>query len=219
MSFSGRCLLSNYMVGRDANRGECAQPCRWGYYLMEEKRPGQYFPIFEDEKGSYILNAKDMCMIEYIDKVIDAGVTSLKIEGRAKSFYYVAVVTNAYRQAVDLYKKDPKNFKLPSWIEEETRKVSHRQYSTGFYFGRPEQGRKRDSTTKTAAMSASGMLSQLWTRPKGMFCTAPRETNSRLGKKWRSSVRLRHWKIVRLPIRSPKSPTSWATNASRQTTR
>lgn len=140
MSFSGRCLLSNYMVGRDANRGECAQPCRWGYYLMEEKRPGQYFPIFEDEKGSYILNAKDMCMIEYIDKVIDAGVTSLKIEGRAKSFYYVAVVTNAYRQAVDLYKKDPKNFKLPSWIEEETRKVSHRQYSTGFYFGRPEEG-------------------------------------------------------------------------------
>ena len=140
MSFSGRCLLSNYLVGRDANRGECAQPCRWGYHLVEEKRPGQYFPIFEDEKGSYILNAKDMCMIEHIDKVIDAGVTSLKIEGRAKSFYYVAVVTNAYRQAVDLYKKDPKNFKLPSWLEEETRKVSHRQYSTGFYFGRPEQG-------------------------------------------------------------------------------
>ena len=139
MSFSGRCLLSNYMVGRDANRGECAQPCRWNYYLMEEKRPGQYFPVFEDDHGSYILNAKDMCMIEYIDKVIDAGVTSLKIEGRAKSFYYVAVVTNAYRQAVDLYKKDPANFKLPAWIEEETRKVSHRQYSTGFYFGRPEQ--------------------------------------------------------------------------------
>ena len=140
MSFSGRCLLSNYMIGRDANRGECAQPCRWGYHLMEEKRPGQYFPVYEDEKGTYILNAKDLCMIEHLDKVIDAGVTSLKIEGRAKSFYYVAVVTNAYRQAVDLYKKDPKNFHLPTWIEEETRKVSHRQYSTGFYFGRPEQG-------------------------------------------------------------------------------
>ena len=140
MSFSGRCLLSNYMIGRDANRGECAQPCRWGYHLMEEKRPGQYFPIYEDEKGSYILSAKDLCMIEHLDKVIDAGVTSLKIEGRAKSFYYVAVVTNAYRQAVDLYKKDPHNFQLPAWIEEETRKVSHRQYSTGFYFGRPEQG-------------------------------------------------------------------------------
>ena len=106
MSFSGRCLLSNYMIGRDANRGECAQPCRWGYHLVEEKRPGQYFPIYEDEKGSYILNAKDMCMIEHLDKVIDAGVTSLKIEGRAKSFYYVAVITNAYRQAVDLYRKD-----------------------------------------------------------------------------------------------------------------
>ena len=140
MSFSGRCLLSNYLVGRDANRGECAQPCRWGYHLVEEKRPGQYFPIFEDKNGSYILNAKDMCMIEHLDKVIDAGITSLKIEGRAKSFYYVAVVTNAYRQAVDLYKKDPANFKLPAWIEEETRKVSHRQYSTGFYFGRPEEG-------------------------------------------------------------------------------
>lgn len=140
MSFSGRCLLSNYMIGRDANRGECAQPCRWGYHLVEEKRPGQYFPIYEDEKGSYILNAKDMCMIEHLDKVIDAGVTSLKIEGRAKSFYYVAVITNAYRQAVDLYRKDPQHFVLPSWLEEETRKVSHRQYSTGFYFGRPEQG-------------------------------------------------------------------------------
>lgn len=140
MSVSGRCLLSSYMAGRSGNRGECAQPCRWGYYLMEEKRPGQYFPIYEDEKGSYILNAKDLCMIEYIDKVIEAGVTSLKIEGRAKSFYYVAVVTNAYRQAVDLYKKDPTHFQLPAWIEEETRKVSHRQYSTGFYFGRPEQG-------------------------------------------------------------------------------
>lgn len=95
MSFSGRCLLSNYLADRDANRGECAQPCRWNYYLMEEKRPGQYFPVFEDEKGSYILNAKDMCMIEYIDQLIEAGVTSLKIEGRAKSAYYVSVITNA----------------------------------------------------------------------------------------------------------------------------
>ena len=139
MSFSGRCLLSQYLVNRDANRGECAQPCRWGYHLVEEKRPGQYFPIFEDEKGSYILNAQDMCMIEHIDKLVDAGITSLKIEGRAKSAYYVAVVTNAYRAAVDAYIENPDNFVLPSWIEEETRKVSHRQYSTGFYFGTPEQ--------------------------------------------------------------------------------
>lgn len=139
MSFSGRCLLSHYLVNRDANRGECAQPCRWGYHLVEEKRPGQYFPVFEDEKGSYILNAQDMCMIEHIDKLVDAGITSLKIEGRAKSAYYVAVITNAYRAAVDSYLESPENFILPAWIEEETRKVSHRQYSTGFYFGRPEQ--------------------------------------------------------------------------------
>lgn len=138
VSFSGRCLLSQYLVNRDANRGECAQPCRWGYHLMEEKRPGQYFPIFEDEKGTYILNAKDMCMIEHIDKLAEAGVTSLKIEGRAKSAYYVSVVTNAYRMAVDEYYKDPYNFRLPNWIRDEVYKVSHRQYCNGFFFGTPE---------------------------------------------------------------------------------
>lgn len=140
MSFSGRCLISNYMLGRDANRGECAQPCRWSYHLVEEKRPGQYFPVMEDEKGSYILNAKDLCMIEHIDEVIKAGVNSLKIEGRAKSFYYVATVTGAYRNAVDLFHKDPDNFKLPQWISDETKKVSHRMYSTGFFYGRPQEG-------------------------------------------------------------------------------
>jgi len=138
VSFSGRCLLSQYLVNRDANRGECAQPCRWGYHLMEEKRQGQYFPIFEDEKGTYILNAKDLCMIEHIDKLAEAGVTSLKIEGRAKSAYYVAVVTNAYRLAVDEYYKNPKNFVLPEWIREEVYKVSHRKYCKGFFFGTPE---------------------------------------------------------------------------------
>ena len=139
VSFSGRCLLSQYLVNRDANRGECAQPCRWGYHLMEEKRPGEYFPIFEDEKGTYILNAKDMCMIEHIDKLAEVGVTSMKIEGRAKSAYYVAVVTNAYRMAVDEYRKDPYNFKLPDWIRDEVYKVSHRKYSKGFFFGVPEE--------------------------------------------------------------------------------
>ena len=137
MSFSGRCLLSDYFVGRSANRGECAQPCRWSYYLMEEKRPGQYFPVFEDERGSYILNAKDLCLIESLDQLCRAGVSSLKIEGRAKSAYYVAVVTNAYRNAVDLYQKDPDHYQLPQWLLEETRKVSHRDYSTGFLYGRP----------------------------------------------------------------------------------
>ena len=138
VSFSGRCLLSNFMVNRDANRGECAQPCRWGYYLVEEKRPNEYYQITEDEKGTYILNAKDLCMLEYIDKVAQAGVTSLKIEGRAKSSYYVSVVTNAYRQAVDLLKKDPNNFVLPKWLKEEVYKVSHRKYCTGFFFGHPK---------------------------------------------------------------------------------
>ena len=139
VSFSGRCLLSQYLVNRDANRGECAQPCRWGYHLVEEKRPNEFFPIFEDEKGTYILNSKDMCMIEHIDKLAQAGVTSLKIEGRAKSAYYVTVVTNAYRMAVDHYYKDPDNFVLPEWIRDEVYKVSHRKYCNGFFFGTPEQ--------------------------------------------------------------------------------
>ena len=138
VSFSGRCLLSQYLVGRDPNRGECAQPCRWSYHLVEEKRPNEFYPIFEDEKGTYILNAKDMCMIEYIDKLAEAGVYSLKIEGRAKSAYYVTVVTNAYRMAVDEYYKDPYSFKLPDWIRDEVYKVSHRQYCSGFLFGRPD---------------------------------------------------------------------------------
>ena len=139
VSFSGRCLLSQYLVNRDANRGECAQPCRWGYHLMEEKRPGEFFPVYEDEKGTYILNSKDMCMIEHLDKLADAGVTSLKIEGRAKSAYYAAVVTNAYRMAVDEYYKDPANYNLPGWIKDEVYKVSHRKYCNGFFFGVPDE--------------------------------------------------------------------------------
>ena len=138
VSFSGRCLLSQYLVSRDANRGECAQPCRWGYHLMEEKRTDEFYPIFEDEKGTYILNAKDLCMIDHLDKVAKAGVTSLKIEGRAKSSYYVSIVTNAYRMAVDILKNDPDSYKLPDWIREEVFKVSHRKYCTGFFFGHPK---------------------------------------------------------------------------------
>lgn len=138
VSFSGRCLLSQYLVNRDANRGECAQPCRWGYHLMEEKRPDEFYPIFEDEKGSYILNAKDMCMIDHIDKLAQAGINSFKIEGRAKSAYYVSVVTNAYRMAVDAYKRNPEHFELPQWVKDEVFKVSHRAYCTGFFFGHPK---------------------------------------------------------------------------------
>ncbi|MCI7350906.1 MAG: U32 family peptidase [Ruminococcus sp.] len=138
VSFSGRCLLSQYLVNRDANRGQCAQPCRWGYHLMEEKRTDQFFPVFEDEQGTYILNAKDLCMIDHLDKVVKAGVTSLKIEGRAKSSYYVSVVTNAYRMAVDYLMGHPDDYDtLPDYIKDEVFKVSHRKYCTGFFFGHP----------------------------------------------------------------------------------
>ena len=133
VSFSGRCLLSNYLTGRDANRGQCAQPCRWKYHLVEEKRPGQYFEISEDG-GTHIMNSRDMRMIEHLPALIDAGITSFKIEGRMKSAYYTAVVTNAYRQALDAAIRG--EALDPLWVEE-TEKVSHRPYSTGFYFGEP----------------------------------------------------------------------------------
>lgn len=139
MSVSGRCLLSNYLTGRDANRGACAQPCRWKYHLVEETRPGQYMQISQDESGSYILNAKDMCMIEYIPQMYKAGITSLKLEGRAKTEYYTAAVTNAYRRAVDMFTKDGDNYRLPPELFEEVNKISHREYSTGFYFDTPGQ--------------------------------------------------------------------------------
>ena len=136
VSYSGRCLLSNYMTGRDASRGACAQPCRYQYALVEEKRPGEYFPIGEDAGGAYILNSRDMCMIDHIQELLDAGLDSLKIEGRAKSAYYAAVVTAAYRHAVDAALAGaPLD---PVW-RGEVEKVSHRPYSTGFYFGEPGQ--------------------------------------------------------------------------------
>ncbi len=138
VSFSGRCLLSNYLTGRDANRGDCAQPCRWSYSLMEEKRPGEYFPVEENGRGTFILNSKDLCMIRHIPELAAAGVDSLKIEGRAKSAYYVAVTTNAYRRAIDEYRRDPKA-PLSPWVAEELNKISHREYTTGFYFGSPGQ--------------------------------------------------------------------------------
>ena len=138
VSFSARCLLSSYMTGRDANRGDCAQPCRWSYSLIEEKRPGQHFDITESDKGTYILNANDLCMAEHLKELCDAGIDSLKIEGRAKSHYYVAVVTNAYRGAVDSLKNADENWTLPAWVSDELNKISHRTYSTGFYFGTPQ---------------------------------------------------------------------------------
>lgn len=137
VSFSGRCLISEYLTGRGANRGECAQPCRWGYYLMEEKRPNQFYKVFEDERGSYILNARDMCMIEHLDDLMEAGVTSFKIEGRAKSAYYVAMTVNSYRAAIDSFKRGEKP---EPWVLDEVNKISHRPYSTGFFYGKPTDG-------------------------------------------------------------------------------
>lgn len=136
VSFSGRCLISSYMTGRDANRGDCAQPCRWKYHLYEPNREGQFFPVEENDQGTFLYNSRDLCMIEHIPELVKAGVSSLKIEGRAKSSYYVTVITNAYRQAVDEYMKNPENFVLPKWIKAETEKISHREYNTGFYFGK-----------------------------------------------------------------------------------
>ena len=134
VSYSGRCVLSNYMTGRDAQRGACAQPCRYKYALMEEKRPGEYFPVEEDSKGAYIFSSRDMCMIDHVGELIDAGVNSLKVEGRAKSAYYAACVTNAYRHAIDAAAAgQPLN---PIW-RDEVEKVSHRHYSTGFFYGQP----------------------------------------------------------------------------------
>ena len=136
VSYSGRCLLSNYMTGRDSNRGACAQPCRYQYALVEEKRPGEYFPVFEDEKGTYILNSRDMCTIDHLKELTEAGIDCIKIEGRAKSAYYAAVVTGAYRHCIDdLAAGKPID---PVW-RDEVEHVSHRIYSTGFYFGFPGQ--------------------------------------------------------------------------------
>ncbi|BCA78700.1 U32 family peptidase [Desulfuromonas sp. AOP6] len=135
VAYSGRCLLSTALTGRSANAGACAQPCRWNYALMEETRPGQYFPIEEDDRGSYVFNSRDLCLLEYLPALVGAGVNSLKIEGRMKTLYYVAAVTRVYRAALDAYVADPAGYVMdPAWLEE-LDKVSHRPYDRGFLFG------------------------------------------------------------------------------------
>ena len=137
ISYSGRCLLSSAMAGRDANRGECAHPCRWNYHLVEESRPGEYFPVLEDEAGTFIFNSRDLCLLEHLPEIISTGATSLKIEGRMKGINYVASVLRVYRQALDEFFKDPANYRCrPEWLEELS-KLSHRGYTTGFIFGEP----------------------------------------------------------------------------------
>lgn len=138
ISYSGRCLLSNYLSGRDANKGACSHPCRWKYFLMEETRPGEYMPIEENERGTFIFNSKDLCMLGYIPELVDAGISSLKIEGRMKTPYYVGTVVKAYRQAIDDYFADPEYYrKRIDYYMSEVCKVSHRDFTTGFYFGKP----------------------------------------------------------------------------------
>ena len=148
ISYSGRCLLSNFMAGRDANRGECAHPCRWNYSLMEEKRPGEFYPVIEDERGSYVFNSKDLCMIEHIPDLIDAGLDSLKIEGRIKSIFYVATVVGAYRKAIDAYYENRSDYKFnPDWLDE-VGKASHRLFTTGFYYNKPKENEQNYETSQ-----------------------------------------------------------------------
>jgi len=138
ISYSGRCLLSNYFIGRDANQGECTHPCRWKYHIMEEERPGEYLPVYENERGTYIFNSKDLCMIEHIPELIDAGIDSFKIEGRMKTALYVATVARTYRKAIDDYLKDPELYKKNmSWYLDQISNCTYRQFTTGFFFGKP----------------------------------------------------------------------------------
>ena len=148
ISYSGRCLLSNFMAGRDANQGACTHPCRWKYALVEEQRPGQYYPIEEDDRGTYILNSRDLCMIEHIPELIGSGLASLKIEGRMKSIFYVATIIAAYRKAIDAYYENPQGYVFKQEWMDEMKKVSHREFTTGFYFNNPTN---KDQNYRTSA--------------------------------------------------------------------
>jgi len=159
ISYSGRCLLSNYMVGRDANRGDCAQSCRWRYYLMEETRPGEYFPVYEDKRGTYIFNSKDLCMIGHIPSLIESGISVFKIEGRMKSSYYIATVVKAYRQLIDSYLLKPNEYFCDEKWLDEIKKVSHRYFTTGFYFTKPGGEEQRyDSSAYIKTYDFAGLI-------------------------------------------------------------
>ena len=180
ISYSGRCLMSNYLTGRDANRGSCAQPCRWNYALVEEKRPGQYFPVLEDERGTYIFNSKDMCLLPYLPDVIASGVDSLKIEGRMKSVHYAASVVKAYREAIDSYFAAPEQFEVKKEWVEELDKVSHRAYTTGFYYGRPtEKDQIYGTSSYTQTSDFVGLV--LYYDEKTGFATVEQRNNMKVG--------------------------------------
>lgn len=162
ISYSGRCLLSNYLVGRDANQGSCTHPCRWKYSIVEESRPGEYMPVFENERGTYIFNSKDLCMIEHIPELIEAGVDSLKIEGRMKTALYVATVARTYRKAIDDYKKDPALYrKNMPWYLDQISNCTYRQFTTGFFFGKPsEESQIYDSNTYVREYTYLGIIGE-----------------------------------------------------------
>ena len=163
ISYSGRCLLSNYFTGRDANRGECTHPCRWQYAVMEEQRPGEYLPVYENERGTYIFNSKDLCMIGYIPEMIDAGIDSFKIEGRMKTSLYVATVARTYRKAIDDYYKSIDTYKANmDWYMDEISKCTYRKFTTGFYFGKPnEETQIYDSNTYISEYIYLGFVEEI----------------------------------------------------------
>ena len=182
ISYSGRCLLSNFMIERDANRGACAHPCRWKYTLMEEQRPGQYYPIEEDDRGTYILNSKDLCLIEHLPELIEAGISSFKIEGRMKSVFYVATVVSAYRKAIDAYFENPAEYEFKEEWMTELCKVSHREFTTGFYFHKPTNNDQNYRTSAyTRDYSFVGMVKDY--DPETGFATVEQRNKMVLGDK------------------------------------
>jgi putative protease len=159
ISYSGRCLLSNYFVGRDANKGDCAQSCRWKYHLVEEQRPGEYYPIEENDQGTFIMNSRDLNLAEEIPELIEIGLSSLKIEGRMKSVHYAATVINTYRQLIDQYYQDPENYEADSELLAELRKISHRDYTKGFYYGEPgSEGQRYQSSSYLRSYDFMGVV-------------------------------------------------------------
>ena len=162
ISYSGRCLLSNYFTGRDANRGACTHPCRWKYAVVEEKRPGEYLPVYENERGTYIFNSKDLCMIEHIPEILDAGIDSLKIEGRMKTALYVATVARTYRRAIDDYLESPEKYQQNlDWYKSEISKCTYRQFTTGFFFGKPDENTQiYDSNTYCKEYTYLGIVGE-----------------------------------------------------------
>ena len=162
ISYSGRCLLSNYFTGRDANKGACTHPCRWKYAVVEEKRPGEYLPVYENERGTYIFNSKDLCMIEHIPEILDAGIDSLKIEGRMKTALYVATVARTYRKAIDDYLESPEKYQQNlEWYKSEIAKCTYRQFTTGFFFGKPDENTQiYDSNTYCKEYTYLGIVGE-----------------------------------------------------------